>query len=324
MKKRITDGVTFRALELIDELSRTGSMQEAGRNLGLSAPAASQQLKNLETSLGHDLVDHSRRPLELNTTGQAYLKHVQIALQHLRQGASEMALLNVQMVKSMRIGIIDDFDSEVTPRLAVVMANVLTPSELTLVTATSMKIINDIASRKLDLGISARPPELLQGISESPVLRDPFVLAVPRGYLARAPKSLNELESLSFLRYEKTQVLGRQIAAHLARLRLSPKGWIEVDSNQAIFGLVASGIGWTITTPVGFLSTRRFHDKIDLFPLPFAAFARTISLFRHDDWMPEIADNIAERLRSILQESMVEPGRAALPWIGDGLTILRS
>ncbi|MCB1450180.1 MAG: LysR family transcriptional regulator [Nitratireductor sp.] len=324
MQKRITDGVTFRALELIDELSRTGSMQEAGRNLGLSAPAASQQLKNLEASLGHDLVDHGRRPLVLNAAGQAYLKHVQIALQHLRQGAGEMALLNVQMVKSMRIGIIDDFDSEVTPRLAVAMANVLTPSELTLVTVTSIGIINDIASRKLDLGIAARPFDLQPGISEIPVLRDPFVLAVPRGYLAKAPGSLNELSGLSFLRYEKTQLLSRQISAHLARLRLSPKGWIEVDSNQAIFGLVASGVGWAITTPVGFLSTRRFHDRVDLFPLPFAAFARTISLFKTEDWLPEVADIIAERLRSILQQNMVEPGRAALPWIGDSLNILRS
>lgn len=324
MQKRITDGVTFRALELIDELSRTGSMQEAGRNLGLSAPAASQQLKNLEASLGHDLVNHGRRPLELNAAGRAYLKHVQIALQHLRQGASEMALLNVEMVKSIRIGIIDDFDSEVTPRLAVAMANVLTPTELTLVTATSIMIINDIASRKLDLGIAARPFDLQTGISEIPVLRDPFVLAVPRGYLAKAPGSLKELEGLSFLRYEKTQLLGRQISAHLARLRLSPKGWIEVDSNQAIFGLIASGVGWAITTPVGFLSTRRFHDKVDLFPLPFAAFARTISLFKNEDWLPEVADNIAERLRSILQQNMVEPGRAALPWIGDSLNVLRS
>ncbi len=324
MPKRIADAVTLRALELIDELSRAGSMQEAGRNLGMSAPAASQQLKNLEASLGYDLVDHSRRPLELSAAGRSYLKHVQAALQHLRQGASELTLQDVQMVKSLRIGIIDDFDSEVTPRLTVALAKVLTPSNLTLATIASIKIIHEISARKIDLGIAARPFDLPEGISETPVLRDPFVLAVPRGYLAKPPDSLDELEALSFLRYEKTQLLGRQIAAHLSRLRLSPKGWIEVDSNQAIFGLIASGAGWAITTPVGFLSTRRFHDKVDLFPVPFAAFARTISLFRNEDWMPEIADNIAERLRGILQQNIVEPGRMALPWIKESLTILRS
>lgn len=323
MKKRPKDNISLRALELLDALSRAGSMQEAGRNIGLSAPAASQQLKNLEQAIGQKLVDHSRRPLELTTTGQAYLKHVQAALQHLRQGASELSLADVHVLKSLRIGIIDDFDSEVTPRLTVALANVLTPSELTLTTKNSFQIIQDLSARKLNLGIAVEPFEVPNELSEIPVLRDPFVLAVPRGYLKQPPTDIEVLGKLPFLRYEKTQLLGRMISAHLSRLRLSPNGWIEVDSNQAIFGLIASGSGWAITTPVGFLSTRRFHDKIDLYPLPFAAFSRTISLFSNHDWMPGIADNIAERLRTILQLHLVEPGKTAIPWIGDEFTILR-
>lgn len=324
MRKRLNDSVSLKAIELLEELNRVGSMQEAGRNLGLSAPAASQQLKNLETALGHKLVDHNRRPLELSSGGRAYLKHVQAALQHLRQGASELSLADVHQLKSLRIGVIDDFDSEVTPRLTVALANVLTPSSLTLTTKTSFQIIQDIAARKLDLGIAGQPYDVPTGISETPILRDPFLLAVPRGYLTKPPISIDELDELSFLRYENTQLLGRLISGHLSRLRLVPKGWIEVDSNQAIFGLIASGVGWAITTPVGFLSTRRFHEKVDLFPLPLATFSRTISLYRNDDWMPEIAENIAERLRTILQLHLVDPGRAAFPWLDESLTILRN
>ena len=323
LRKRLNDSVSLKAIELLEELNRVGSMQEAGRNLGLSAPAASKQLKNLEAALGHTLLNHNRRPLELSIAGRAYLKCVQAALQHLRQGASELSLANVHHLKSLRIGIIDDFDSEVTPRLTAALANVLTPSELTLTTKTSLQIIQDISARKLDLGIAAQPHDLPEGISETPILKDPFLLAVPRGLLTKPPSSIDELDELSFLRYEKTQLLGRLISGHLSRLRLSPKGWIEVDSNQAIFGLIASGVGWAITTPVGFLSTRRFHEKVDLFPLPFAAISRTISLYRNDDWMPEIAENIAERLRAILQLHMVDPGKAAFPWLDETLIILQ-
>lgn len=297
-------------------------MQVAARNLGLSAPAASQQLKNLEAALGQDLVDHSRRPLELSRGGLAYLTHVRAALLHLRQGAAELSLIDLRTVRSLRIGVIDDFDGEVTPRLAVALASVLTLAELTLMTTPSLRILEDVAARHVDLGIAAQPLELHEGVTETPVLRDPFVLAVPRGYLSAPPASVEVLKDLPFLRYERSQLLGRQIAAHLARLRLAPEGRIEMDSNQAIFGLIANGAGWAISTPVGFLRARRFHDQVDIFPLPFAGFARTISLYRRQEWMPETASIIAESLRGILRAQVVAPGRAAIPWIGEALAIV--
>ena len=316
------NSITMRGLELFEELSRAGSMQVAARNLGLSAPAASQQLKNLEAALGQDLVDHGRRPLELSRAGRAYLTHVRAALLHLRQGATELSLHNLRSLRSLRFGIIDDFDGEVTPRLAVALNSVLTPDELTLMTLPSLRILDDVAARHVDLGIAARSPETPEGLTETPVLRDPFLLAVPRGHLTGAPTSIEQIGDLPFLRYQKDQLLGRQIAAHLARLRLTPESRIEIDSNQAIFGLIANSAGWAITTPVGFLRARRFHDQVDLFPLPFAAFARTISLFHRDDWMPQVAGIIAESLRGILQAQVVDPGRAAIPWIGEALTVI--
>jgi DNA-binding transcriptional LysR family regulator len=318
----ISNNITLRGLELFDELSRAGSMQVAARNVGLSASAASQQLKNLEAALGQDLVDHTRRPLELSRSGRAYLAHVRAALLHLRQGAAELSLIDLGTVRSLRIATIDDFDSEVTPRLAVALAKVLTPAELTVMTTPSLRILEDVAARRIDLGIAACPLQLPEGTAEIPLLRDPFVLAVPRGYLKEAPANTVVLDGLPFLRYEKSQLLGRQIAAHLARLRLAPEGRIEMDSNQAIFGLIASGAGWAITTPVGFLRARRFHDQVDLFRLPFAGFSRTISLFRRQEWMPEVASIIAETLRAILRVQVIEPGREAIPWIGEDLAIM--
>lgn len=322
MADHIGNAVTLRGLELFEELSRVGSMRTAAQNLGMSAPAASQQLKNLETAVGRTLVEHNRRPLELNRDGRAYLAHVRAALMHLRQGAAELSLTNLRSVRSLRLGIIDDFDSEVTPRLAVALASVLTPAELTLMTNPSLRILEDVAARHIDLGIAVRPLQLPDGVSEVPLLRDPFVLVSPRGYLARAPAGIENLANLPFLRYEKSQLLGRQIAAHLSRLRLAPEGRIELDSNQAIFGLIASGSGWAISTPVGFLRARRFQDQVDLFPLPFVGFARTISLFSRQEWMPEVGSIIAASLRSILRAQVVDPGHLMIPWIADGLTIL--
>ena len=165
--------------------------------------------------------------------------------------------------------------------------------------------------------------ELPVGVVEIPLLHDPFVLAVPRGYLSVAPDSLDAMGKLPFLRYEKSLALNRQIATHLARFRLAPESKLELDSNQAIFGLIANGNGWAISTMVGYLRARRFHDRVDIHRLPFAAFSRTISLHYNSEWIPLIANVIAENLRSILQTTIVEPGHNRAPWVDEALTVVR-
>lgn len=324
MVRKISNDISLRGLDLLDELSRTGSMQEAAANLGMSAPAASQQLKNLEAALGRTLIEHNRRPLALSRSGRAYLVHVQAALNHLRQGAAELMLDDLGSVGSLRIGIIDDFDSEVTPRLTVALAGVLSATVLTLVTAPSVRILEEVSDQHIDIGIAAGPQNPIEGVSAIPIMRDPFVLAVPRGYLPSAPVSIDSLADLPFLRYEKSLLLSLQIATHLARLRLAPEGQIELDSNQAIFGLIANGNGWTISTVVGFLRARRYQDQVDLYRLPFTGFSRHISLYYREDWMPEIAEIIAISLRNILQARIVEPGWMTAPWLRDTLTIIEA
>jgi hypothetical protein len=58
----------------------------------------------------------------------------------------------------------------------------------------------------------------------------------------------------------------------------------EMDSNQSISALVASGTGWTITTPLSLLRAGRFAGGIDAHPLPGDPLERRIVLFATDDW----------------------------------------
>ncbi len=314
--------VSLRALEVFEEVARTGSLQDAATNLGLSTPAASQQLKKLEMSLGQSLVDHKHRPLTLTHAGRAYLAHVKEAMAQLRLGSAALSLLDLSSLRRLRLGIIDDFDAAVTPKLSVGLASVLTQCDLTLQTAPSHLIIEGIANRSLDFGISARPLDWPDGVTETPLLRDPFILAVPRGYLNGAPRNIDALMQLPFLHYDRSQFMGRQIASHLARLKLQPQGRVELDSNQAIFGIIAAGAGWAISTPLGVLRAQQFQGQVDTYPLPFAAFSRTISLCHAGGWATEIATSIASSLRAILQSETVEPGLEAMPWLAESLSIL--
>ncbi len=314
--------VTLRAVAVFDAVARSGSVAQAALALGLSPPAVSQQLRNLEGALGQALVDHARRPLDLTPAGRAYLPHARAALAELRAGEAALSLMDLTRLRSLRLGLIDDFDNEVTPRLTVALAGVLAQCDLTFTTLLSHVILEQVATRRLDLGVTALPGETLDGIIAVPLLRDPFVLVVPRGFLAGPPAGLDALAGLPFIRYERGQLLGRQIAAQLARLRLAPGGRVEMDSNQALMSLVAAGGGWAITTALSVWRARRLQGQIDVHPLPIAGFARTIGLVHPAGWQAEIAGVIAATLRDILRAQVVEPGRAELPWLGPALTLL--
>lgn len=95
-----------------------------------------------------------------------------------------------------------------------------------------------------------------------------------------------------------------------------------LDSNQAIYGLIANGDGWALSTLLGFQRALRYQDQVDLHPLPFKDLCREVSLYYREDRMPEIAAIIADHLRGILQTTVIEPGRASAPWLGDSLLIL--
>ena len=82
-------GVTLRGLEVFEALAKTGSVAQTASLTGLSQPAVSQQLRNLESALGAELVNHGRRPMVLTPVGRNFLARTEAVLAELRLAQSE-------------------------------------------------------------------------------------------------------------------------------------------------------------------------------------------------------------------------------------------
>lgn len=314
-------GVTLRGLEVFEALASTGSVAKAAVRTGLSQPAVSQQLRNLETALGADLLDHSRRPMRLTPAGTLFLHRAETALAELRLAQSELTVMDLAHLKALSIGIIDDFDDSLTPRLATILAESLTGCQFKMITASSNDLAQAIADKRLHLAISASTGRPLDGVVEHPLARDPFMLVVPRG----APvieNALPEPGGLPVLRYDADQLIRQQIDAQLgAQLDAHPNRF-EIGSHLALMAMVARGIGWTITTPLGFMRAHRFHSQLEAHPLPEASFARQISLFASEDWADDVPLNIAQTMRRLIRTHMIDPALSDLPFLAGQLEVL--
>ena len=88
--------------------------------------------------------------------------------------------------------------------------------------------------------------------------------------------------------------------------------------------MVARRIGWAITTPLGYMRAARSHSDIDVFPLPFGAFSRNISLFAGTDWVDQVPRDVSRTMRHLVQNHVIDPALMQLPWLSGRFSVIDS
>lgn len=314
-------GITLRGIEVFEALAQSGSVARTAQMTGLSQPAVSQQMRNLETAIGAELIDHSRRPMRLTPAGQLFLRRAGAALSELRQAQSDVTVMDLAHLEELKLGIIDDFDDDLTPRLATILADSMTGCRFRMITDGSNELAAAMSGHALHMAISARTEAPLDGVVEYPLARDPMVLVRPReGDPAEA--LLDGSSALPFLQYASDQLIARQIGGLLTQADLDLPSRFEIGSHLALMAMVSRGIGWTITTALGYMRATRFHGGMEALPLPFPDAARHIALYASADWSGPVPRDIAETMRRLIEAHMIDPAVTALPWLADHFHVI--
>lgn len=307
--------VTLWGIEVFLAAAEEGAISAAARRLGVSPSAVSQQLSSLETALGTVLMDRSARPMSMTPAGTMFRRHAQVILNAEAEARAELALSDLSGLTTLRLGMIEDLDAEVTPQLLAELATELKGCRFFLETGASHHLLEQLSNRALDMVVAADAAlDTPEGWREvHPLLAEPFLAVAPKG---------GDLTSLPLIQYTTRHLMGRQIAAHLARQNLRIGARFELDSYTPILAMVAAGAGWTILTPLALHHAARFRDAVDLRPMPFEPLGRTLSLHARAGVLRDMPGDVAVRLRRLLQAQVVEPTRARWPWLGETLRTL--
>ncbi len=314
--------ITLWGIEVFVATADERSISAAARRLGASPSAVSQQLSNLEQALGAMLLDRSARPVTLTPAGALFRRRAQTILNEAEQARAELARQDLSSLIRFRLGMIEDFDADVTPRLLSDMAGRLTSTRFLLETGASHRLYDLLDARALDVIVAADLGATADWMEVHPLLDEPFVAAVPQGALDRSGDVLEQLRVLPLIQYTARHHMGRQIAQHLARQNLRLDHRFELDSYHAIMAMVAAGAGWTILTPLGFLRAQRFCKDAELLPLPFEPLSRRISLTARREVLGDMPGDVAARLKPLLSEMIVAPAVRQMPWLAGSLRVL--
>jgi len=310
--------ISLWGIEVFLACAEEGSVSAAARRLGASVSAVSQQLSNLEGALGVELIDRHHRPARLTPAGETFRRRAARIASEAAEARAELAAPDLSALTRLRLGMIEDFDADVTPRLLSDMASDLTRCQFLLETGASHRLYDLLDTRALDVIVAAETGEpAAEWMEVHPLMEEPFVAAVARGTAADAA-----LAGMPLIQYTQRHVMGRQIAAHLARNDLRLAHRFELDSYHAILAMVAAGAGWTILTPLGYLRAQRFRDEVELRPLPVAPLSRRICLTARRGVLRDMPERLTARLKPLVSELIVAPATRRMPWLAGDLRVL--
>lgn len=314
--------LSFKWLELFQICASKGSLQAAADETGLSVSTVSHHLKNLEENLGVDLFDHTRRPMLLTPTGRNFLRKIDNALHEIRAAKAEATSGNIENASYLRVGLIEDFDSDIAPQLAVYLSKQMPQCDFSYLTDSSHLIIGMLRKKELDLGVVAYSSENLFDLHDQPFLRDPFLLIKPKGHALNEAQLTKGTANLPFLRFSNSLFISRQIESHLRRLSISLPNHFECANSDMLMAMVAAGAGWSITTALLYSHGKQFHDQIEVHRFPGKSFARTLSIVSTPDCSRAVLTKVRNKFTELLEETSLPALHQQLPWLQDSFTLI--
>ena len=310
---RLPSKFDLQALETFVTIVELGGMSQCAAHLQVTQSAVSQTIVRLETSIGVQLFDRSLRPLTLTMSGRALFEHSERLLAQAKftyDAVREGATLPV---------------ASVTVAMSFSLANQLTaPLLQTLGARAERWSIRSGISREHQGEFLARDIDILvtgsfnlehrHMVELYPIFEEGFVLVLPATYCE--PVDLRgSPPALPFVRFSHLTGMGQQIERQLVRLKLKMPPVVEVESADQQLRTVASGYGWTITTPVCLAAQPELFAKLRIEPMPRGQFSRAVQVVARVGELGTLPKDVAALAAHVLRDTTFPPLIDQFPWL---------
>jgi DNA-binding transcriptional LysR family regulator len=235
--------VSLRQMRVFAVAARHLSFTRAARELHLSQPAVSQQIKLLEEDIGLPLFEQIGRRVQLTAAGDELLRYANEMLDLVREAGEALAAMRGLKRGVLKLGAVSTA-KYFAPSLLAAFTPDYPEVRIRFSVGNREEIVKQLAANDVDLVIMGRPPRELDTIAE-PFAKHPLVIiASPNHPLARKRRiQLKDLSGENFLIREDGSgtraSLEHVFRDHGATYRAS----MEMSSNETIKQAVMAGLG---------------------------------------------------------------------------------
>lgn len=229
-------------------VAKEGSISRAARDLFLSQPSLSTQIRKLEQHLGAELFERLARRVVLTSAGEAFLEHAERVLAELEAGRDRVADVVGVRHGRVSVGVLPSVAAYLLPSVVAAFRNAHPGVRIQLVEHdVSREFEHLVRAGELDLAIT-RLPMTVSGLCSIRLVREPILLLVPPEHQLGArsaddPVPLRALADEEFVSMRAGYGL-RELADQLcAGAGFTPKVVLETGQLSIVRGMVNAGMG---------------------------------------------------------------------------------
>ncbi|MFJ3042006.1 LysR family transcriptional regulator [Streptomyces tendae] len=254
--------IEARHLRVLRAVASTGSFSAAGRELGCTQPAVSQQMKALESSVGTPLLVRTGREMRLTQAGEALVRHAAGIIAGLTAAEEEVAAIAGLRAGRVRLVSFPSGSSTLVPTALAALRAAHPGTRVFLEEAEPPNSVELLREGDCDVALAFRY-EGAAGVEEwddlvvRPLLTDRLVALVPDGHrLARTEGSvaIGELARESWI--AGCPRCRGQLVEVCEGAGFSPRIDFATDDYPAVVGLVGAGLGVAVLPQLAVESVR--------------------------------------------------------------------
>lgn len=235
---------TLRQLRTLAAVHRNGKIVSASKELGLTQPAVSLQIKEAENIAGTPLFDRTTTGMRPTAAGRAVIEAALAIEEKLRELKDEVRALSTGRKGQLRLGVVSTA-KYFAPSIMAAFRREFVDVEMTLLVGNRSEIITSLRDHMVDVAMMGRPPRevTVRSVMFGP---HPFVIIAPRDHrlagLRGFPKE--QLAQENFLVREPGSGTRMALDMFLSELpaRLETPSF-EMGSNETIKQAVMAGLG---------------------------------------------------------------------------------
>lgn len=257
--------LTFRLLQVYVTVVRCGSISEAARQLHLTQPTVSQQLKRLREAVGSPLLEQHAQRLTMTATGQALYQASRDVLGRFEDFSDQLSDLQQGSKGRFSIALVNTAQY-VLPRLLGPFSQAFPEVDVTVHIGNRRQVLARFDRQEDDLYVFSHPPALAHAVAGR-FMRNPLVAIAAAGHplSQHSTITMEQLLSERLLLREPGSATRMLLDSWFQEQGLTMQKTLQMASNEAIRVGVAANMG------IAVLSEHvlpKEHPELAVLPVP--------------------------------------------------------
>lgn len=235
--------LSLRQLQVFDAVAESASYSAAAERLGITQPAVSMLMRQLEADAGVPLTVRQGRRMDLTAAGAMLLRHARTILEQTRLAGESLASLASGRSGHLHLGVVSTANY-FAPKLLMEFQRSVPGVSFKLSVARRDEILAMLKDHRIDVAIAGHPPGEAEVEAET-FARNPHVIVAAPGHRMAGQRRVawRELRDEPFI-FRETGSATRQFLEHLLLSKaLKVNVTIELAGNETVKQAVMAGMG---------------------------------------------------------------------------------